>query len=52
MFFGWCCGSGEIIWDIKKYIGYVSSSLYLDYWVSIIVCNVIFFGYFDLIGIY
>lgn len=52
MFFGCWCGSGEIIWDIKKYIGYVSSSLYLDYWVSINVCNVILLGYFDLIGIY
>ncbi len=27
-------GSGETIWDIKKHIGYVSSSLHLDYRVS------------------
>ncbi|CDL22767.1 Putative molybdenum transport ATP-binding protein modF [Klebsiella pneumoniae IS53] len=32
--FGRRRGSGETIWDIKKHIGYVSSSLHLDYRVS------------------
>lgn len=42
----------ETIWDIKKHIGYVSSSLHLDYRVSTTVRNVILSGYFDSIGIY
>ena len=32
--FGRRRGSGETIWDIKRHIGYVSSSLHLDYRVS------------------
>ncbi len=36
----------ETIWDIKKHIGYVSSSLHLDYRVSTTVRNVILSGYF------
>ena len=50
--FGRKRGSGETIWDIKKHIGYVSSSLHLDYRVSTTVRNVILSGYFDSIGIY
>jgi molybdate transport system ATP-binding protein len=50
--FGRRRGSGETIWDIKQHIGYVSSSLHLDYRVSISVRNVILSGYFDSIGIY
>ncbi|QKJ86436.1 Molybdenum ABC transporter ATP-binding protein [Paramixta manurensis] len=50
--FGIRRGSGETIWDIKQHIGYVSSSLHLDYRVSISVRNVILSGYFDSIGIY
>lgn len=50
--FGRRRGSGETIWDIKKHIGYVSSSLHLDYRVSTTVRNVIISGYFDSIGIY
>lgn len=50
--FGRKRGSGETIWDIKKHIGYVSSSLHLDYRVSISVKNVLLSGYFDSIGIY
>lgn len=50
--FGVRRGSGETIWDIKKHIGYVSSSLHLDYRVSTTVRNVILSGYFDSIGIY
>lgn len=50
--FGRRRGSGETIWDIKQHIGYVSSSLHLDYRVSSSVRNVILSGYFDSIGIY
>ncbi|HED1619887.1 TPA: molybdate ABC transporter ATP-binding protein ModF [Enterobacter asburiae] len=50
--FGRRRGSGEPIWDIKKHIGYVSSSLHLDYRVSTTVRNAILSGYFDSIGIY
>ena len=50
--FGRRRGSGETIWDIRKHIGYVSSSLHLDYRVSTTVRNVILSGYFDSIGIY
>ncbi|WJV68247.1 molybdate ABC transporter ATP-binding protein ModF [Pectobacteriaceae bacterium CE70] len=50
--FGRRRGSGETIWEIKRHIGYVSSSLHLDYRVSISVRNVILSGFFDSIGIY
>nr|WP_141674309.1 molybdate ABC transporter ATP-binding protein ModF [Gilliamella apicola] len=50
--FGRKRGSGETIWDIKRHIGYVSSSLHLDYRVSSSVKNVLLSGYFDSIGIY
>lgn len=50
--FGCRRGSGETIWDIKKHIGYVSSSLHLDYRVSSSVKNVLLSGYFDSIGVY
>ncbi|HBV40988.1 MAG TPA: molybdate ABC transporter ATP-binding protein ModF [Erwinia sp.] len=50
--FGRRRGSGETIWEIKQHIGYVSSSLHLDYRVSSSVRNVILSGYFDSIGIY
>ena len=50
--FGRRRGSGETIWDIKRHIGYVSSSLHLDYRVSSSVRNVITSGFFDSIGIY
>lgn len=50
--FGRRRGSGETIWEIKQYIGYVSSSLHLDYRVSASVRSVILSGFFDSIGIY
>lgn len=50
--FGVRRGSGETIWEIKKHIGYVSSSLHLDYRVSTTARQVILSGYFDSIGIY
>ena len=50
--FGRKRGSGETIWDIKRHIGYVSSSLHLDYRVSTSVKAVLISGYFDSIGVY
>ena len=50
--FGIRRGSGETIWDIKQHIGYVSSSLHLDYRVSCNVRTVILSGFFDSIGLY
>jgi len=50
--FGRRRGSGETIWDIKRHIGYVSSSLHLDYRVSATARSVILSGFFDSIGIY
>ncbi|PKH20992.1 molybdate ABC transporter ATP-binding protein ModF [Enterobacterales bacterium CwR94] len=50
--FGRRRGSGETIWDIKRHIGYVSSSLHLEYRVSSSVRNVVISGFFDSIGIY
>ncbi len=50
--FGVRRGSGETIWDIKQHIGYVSSSLHLDYRVSVSVRHVVLSGYFDSIGLY
>lgn len=50
--FGRKRGSGETIWDIKRHIGYVSSSFHLDYRVSLSVENVLASGYFDSIGLY
>jgi molybdate transport system ATP-binding protein len=45
-------GSGETIWDIKKNIGVVSSSLHLQYRVNCSALEVIVSGYFDSIGCY
>jgi molybdate transport system ATP-binding protein len=50
--FGRKRGSGETIWDIKRHIGYVSSSLHLDYRVNVSVKTVLLSGYFDSIGVY
>ncbi|MGL4858471.1 MAG: molybdate ABC transporter ATP-binding protein ModF [Enterobacteriaceae bacterium] len=50
--FGHRRGSGETIWQIKRYIGYVSNSLHLDYRVATSVLNVILSGFFDSIGLY
>lgn len=50
--FGRKRGSGETIWDIKKHIGYVSSSLHLDYRVSSSIKTVLVSGFFDSIGVY
>jgi len=50
--FGMQRGSGESIWDVKQYIGYVSSALQWEYKVSVSVRNAIISGFYDSIGIY
>ncbi len=50
--FGYQRGQGESIWDIKKHIGYVSTSLQWEYRVSISLENVIISGFYDSIGLY
>lgn len=45
-------GSGETIWEIKKNIGMVSSSLHLQYRVSCSALDVILSGFYDSIGLY
>ena len=50
--FGFQRGNGESIWQIKQYIGYVSTALQWDYRVSVNVRNVIISGFYDSIGLY
>ncbi len=50
--FGMQRGSGESIWQIKQFIGYVSSALQWEYRVSASVRQVILSGFFDSIGVY
>ncbi|MEZ5476045.1 MAG: ATP-binding cassette domain-containing protein [Thiolinea sp.] len=50
--FGMQRGSGESIWQVKQYIGYVSSALQWEYRVSVSVRNAIISGFYDSIGLY
>jgi len=50
--FGFQRGNGESIWQIKQYIGYVSTALQWEYRVSVSVRNVIVSGFYDSIGLY
>ncbi len=50
--FGFQRGSGESIWQIKQYIGYVSTALQWEHRVSVSVRNVIISGFYDSIGLY
>jgi molybdate transport system ATP-binding protein len=50
--FGMQRGCGESIWDIKQYIGYVSSALQWEYKVSVSVRNAVISGFYDSIGLY
>ncbi|MDV7104494.1 molybdate ABC transporter ATP-binding protein ModF [Vibrio sp. TH_r3] len=50
--FGKQRGSGETIWDIKKNIGMVSSSLHLQYRASCSALDVVLSGFYDSIGLY
>ena len=50
--FGFRRGQGETIWEIKRYIGYVSTALHWDYRLGVSVRNVIVSGFYDSIGLY
>lgn len=50
--FGYQRGSGESIWQIKQYIGYMSNGLHLDYRVNCSILHVILSGFYDSIGLY
>lgn len=50
--FGFQRGNGESIWQIKQFIGYVSTGLQWEYRVSTSCKNVIISGFYDSIGMY
>lgn len=50
--FGFQRGQGESIWQIKQFIGYVSTALQWEYRVQISLRNVIISGFYDSIGLY
>ena len=50
--FGFQRGNGESIWQIKQFIGYVSTALQWEYRVSTSCKNVIISGFHDSIGVY
>nr|WP_295713064.1 ATP-binding cassette domain-containing protein [uncultured Halomonas sp.] len=50
--FGYQRGNGESIWQIKQFIGYVSTALQWEYRVSTSCKNVIISGFHDSIGMY
>jgi molybdate transport system ATP-binding protein len=50
--FGFQRGTGESIWQVKQYIGYVSTALQWEYRVGTGLRNVIISGFFDSIGLY
>ncbi|MBR9867369.1 MAG: molybdate ABC transporter ATP-binding protein ModF [Oceanospirillales bacterium] len=50
--FGFQRGKGESIWQIKQFIGYVSTALQWEYKVGTGLRNVIISGFYDSIGLY
>ena len=50
--FGYQRGSGESIWQIKQYIGYLSNAFHLDYRVNCSLLDVVLSGFYDSIGLY
>jgi len=50
--FGFKRGSGESIWQIKQFIGYVSTALQWEYKATTGLRNVILSGFHDSIGLY
>ncbi len=50
--FGFQRGNGESIWQIKQFIGYVSTALQWEYRVGTSLKNVIISGFYDSIGLY
>jgi len=50
--FGYQRGQGESIWQIKQFIGYVSTALQWEYRVSTSLRHVVISGFYDSIGLY
>jgi molybdate transport system ATP-binding protein len=50
--FGYQRGSGESIWQIKQYIGYMSNAFHLDYRMNCSLLHVVLSGFYDSIGLY
>jgi len=50
--FGFQRGNGETIWQIKQFIGYVSTQLQWEYRVGSSLKNVVLSGFHDSIGVY
>ncbi|MDN4503583.1 molybdate ABC transporter ATP-binding protein ModF [Alteromonadaceae bacterium BrNp21-10] len=50
--FGFQRGSGESIWQIKQYIGFISNTLHLQYRVNCTLRQTIISGFYDSIGLY
>ncbi|MDU0355336.1 ATP-binding cassette domain-containing protein [Paraglaciecola aquimarina] len=50
--FGFKRGSGESIWQIKQYIGYMSNAFHLGYTVNCSALHVVLSGYYDSVGLY
>ncbi|MEP1385475.1 MAG: molybdate ABC transporter ATP-binding protein ModF [Paraglaciecola sp.] len=50
--FGFQRGSGESIWEIKQYIGYLSNGFHLDYKVNCSLLHVVLSGYYNSVGLY
>ena len=50
--FGYRRGSGESVWEIKRFVGHVSTALQVEYRVSASCRNVVLSGFHDSIGVY
>ena len=50
--FGYRRGTGESVWEIKRFVGYVSTALQVEYRVSASCRNVVLSGFHDSIGVY
>jgi molybdate transport system ATP-binding protein len=50
--FGYQRGSGESIWRVKQYIGYLSNAFHLDYRVNCSLLYIVLSGFYDSIGLY
>ncbi len=50
--FGYQKGQGESVWDLKKDIGYISTSFQREFRVGGTVISVLLSGFFDSIGVY
>lgn len=50
--FGYQRGNGESIWQIKQFVGYVSTQLQWEYRTGTSVRNVVVSGFYDSIGLY